>query len=925
MRLTAKFHKFMAALFFVLAAVVNFSCSADDLDDTGRRTTSYAKSTENSSLTVDEYYRTATLEVTVTTTNPDGTVNAPVKGEANAKLSANIETNPLQTAVMDKEFESPVIETSEVNGAQRVDFSIKINDGNKINGTINITKTDVYGQNYTLKVNAIEVDKQNVTVVDTKTKSSSEKARQIVTVPIKATVESVGTAETHTGVIPATLSYEQFQLKDDITIVDENATGKHTITDGKDEFVITFVTTWSDGSTTSQDFSYSAAHSFETIDHEAADVVKYNNWSVSKIYGIEAGNPAFVKEDGYFKEYTVQYLYSADHSEGTLTEKMVYMANVPQVVFTKGEVTFTFDAISPSFDETADELLDGTSERSGFELKYFRNAVTARYGNQETGVDTKVLEERKPLYKAEKAVKDIEVNSKTKAYKLNAIDYTVTYYLLYNDDTKSDLLTVTTSRPWSLTYKGYWSMSVTGTVSQSTTAIAMSKTGSEDETQNIANGSWKCTKTSYALSNTTTVDGQSKKNEWTAEVPTKMVLTLYGKEIAFDEDTPAAEAKDAAINLTDQTATSENYKFTENLNFTVGDYTTVSEGYGFVTKAVEVTVVSWDWANAWQKVEGNLTKAHVEKVYTMSDGSKKTVVRDFSFTRNSSVYTYWETTEEDNTESTGAAGWSVISSEQKTSGDWKFNEVKSQLKFGVACKGSNQTDGWNLIEANNLSVEIEGDVYTFPEMTYDAQANASQSKTSEDASKTTYTHSNTPSYTFGGYTMNLGTANGLIFVNKIVAPENHDGFFPKDWGKIKGNNNIACLASNRNEWGVGAAIEFENGSLPIFITKNGEIQIDKSLFKNGVHGAVGACYDNKGNLQIVTSAENAGSMMIWKNGGNAVNFITYSDARQIGFNWGDNHVETDHFASSIEQHDGGKWQVITFNGASYSVTLDSSF
>jgi hypothetical protein len=161
-------------------------------------------------------------------------------------------------------------------------------------------------------------------------------------------------------------------------------------------------------------------------------------------------------------------------------------------------------------------------------------------------------------------------------------------------------------------------------------------------------------------------------------------------------------------------------------------------------------------------------------------------------------------------------------------------------------------------------------------------------------------------------------------VNKANDPEGHDGFFPKDWGKIKGNNNIACLGSNRTTWGVGAAIEFENGSLPVFISKNGEIIIDKNLYQAGVHNAVGASYDNDGNLQLVTKAENQSNMMVWKNA-KTVNFITYTDAKQIGFNWGNNHVETDRFASSIEQHDGGKYQVITFSGASYSVTLDSSY
>lgn len=921
--LTAKLNHIMACLLMVFAVVFN-ACTADDLDDTGRRSTSYAKSTENSNLTVDDYSRVATLDVQVTKTDAQGNTLAPMKGEANAKLSANIETNPLQTSIMDKEFENPVINTSDVNGGQRVDFSIKINDGNKINGVINITKTSVYDNAYTLKVNAIEVDKQNVTVVDTKVKSSSEKARQIVSVPLKVTVESVGTAETHTGVIPASVQYETFQLKDDITIVDETATGKHTITDGKDEFVITFVTTWSDGSTTSQDFSYSAAHSFETIDHEAADVVKYNNWSVSKIYGIEAGNPAFVKEDGYFKEYTVQYLYSADHSEGTLTEKMVYMANVPQVVFTKGEVTFTFDAISPSFDETADELLDGTSERSGYELKYFRNAVTAKYGNQETGVDTKVLEERKPLYKAEKAVSDIIFSNAKKTYSLNKIQYDVDVVKVYNDGTKSDVEHLTTSRPWSLTYLGYWNLVATGEVSQSTDAISMSKSSASDETQNIANGSWKVTKTSYSLSNSTTVDGQTKKNEWSAEVPTRMVLTYYGKTQDFGEDKPTAEAKDVAINKTDATATQETWKFTEMLNFVVGDYTEKSEGYGFVTKAIEKTLINKYFANQNINVTNTQILASIDLIKEFSDGSKETIHRDLTVNRVFRTVSYWESTEKTNAETTASPMISLINTEAQTSGDWKFNLETRRFVCGVSLDASNQEDIWEAVDANSISVTIEGETYTFDNLNASASNSASQSKDSETSEKTTYKHSNVLSYLFGGNTNSL-TAFGLIFVNKPNEPEGHDGFFPKDWGKIKGCNRIAALKGNRTEWGVGAAIEFENGSLPIFISKNGEITIDKNLYEAGVHNAVGACYDVQGNLQLINSAENASTMMIWKKNGKSQNYITYTDARQIGFNWGNNRVETDHFSSSIEQKDGGKWQVISFSGASYSVTLDSSF
>ena len=461
MKYNAFYNKFMA--FMLVAIVALVSCTADDLDDTGRRSTSYAKSTENSNLTVDDYRRIATLNVTVTKTDAQGNTLAPMLGEANAKLAANIEQNPIQTSVMDKEFANPEITTSDINGGQLVSFVIDINDNNKINGTVTITKTSVYDNAYTLKVNAIEVDKANVTVTDTKTKSSAEKARQLVTVPLNVTVESVGTAETHTGVIPATVTYEQYQLKDDITFDHyeiDNAT--HTITNGKDDYLVNVSSVWSDGSKTSQEYKYSTTHYFNTISLE--DVyVKAFAYALSKIEGLTVGTESFVKnsEDGRFAEYQREDLYSALHNyEGNPQIKTVYFAGIPKVIFSIGEgekkVEHVFDFISASFTETADEILDATSNKTGYDMKVFRNAVTAQYGNQETGIDSKVLEERANLYKQAKAVKDIEVNSKTKAYKLNAIDYTVTYYLLYNDDTKSDLLTVTTSRPWSLTYKGYW-------------------------------------------------------------------------------------------------------------------------------------------------------------------------------------------------------------------------------------------------------------------------------------------------------------------------------------------------------------------------------------------------------------------------------------------------------------------------------------
>jgi hypothetical protein len=251
--------------------------------------------------------------------------------------------------------------------------------------------------------------------------------------------------------------------------------------------------------------------------------------------------------------------------------------------------------------------------------------------------------------------------------------------------------------------------------------------------------------------------------------------------------------------------------------------------------------------------------------------------------------------------------------------------IKSQLTFGVACANSTQTDGWNITEANNLSVDIEGDTYTFPAMDYNASANASQSKTAETENRTEYTHTNAPTYNFGGYSMNLSAASGKIFVNKVVTPESHDGYFPKSYGKIEGYNRVACKnPKNQKDWGIGVSVKFSNGSLCGFITKDGIIEWGS--FESGSTVWQGASPDANGTL-MNCNAKDASTAMKWTRE-STINMLSYSDGTISGFHNGNNTVVTSMFPGSIEQKDGGKWQNLTMAGvrdAQGRTNFDSSF
>jgi hypothetical protein len=59
-----------------------------------------------------------------------------------------------------------------------------------------------------------------------------------------------------------------------------------------------------------------------------------------------------------------------------------------------------------------------------------------------------------------------------------------------------------------------------------------------------------------------------------------------------------------------------------------------------------------------------------------------------------------------------------------------------------------------------------------------------------------------------------------------------------------------------------------------------------------------------------------------------INMLSYSDGTLMGFNDGHNTVSTSKFPGTISQHDGGKWQDISFAGvkdASGRTSFDTSF
>ena len=126
--------------------------------------------------------------------------------------------------------------------------------------------------------------------------------------------------------------------------------------------------------------------------------------------------------------------------------------------------------------------------------------------------------------------------------------------------------------------------------------------------------------------------------------------------------------------------------------------------------------------------------------------------------------------------------------------------------------------------------------------------------------------------------------------------------FPNEWGAFQNITFTATLLGNRTDWAYGWLLRFANGVLPMWVGKNANAPTrDDSLYVAGSYPNVNSIsqkYDT--NSWVAAKAEDQSNMMVWKSyNGTTWNFITYTDAKMIGFHNGNNSVFDSTFTASV--------------------------
>jgi hypothetical protein len=165
---------FNAMLLIALASLLTFvSCGQNDVGDEALRTKmEYGIDyNEKSTLNHDDEYGTANLRVEL-----DKKIGSEIEtrnADITAKCVANVETDPVETANMEKTFVSGEIIKGNVENSNAHTFTCDI----KVNGTENLIKTKVtvtpgmaWDRSYDLNVTKIAVVTNEVKIVETSKK-----------------------------------------------------------------------------------------------------------------------------------------------------------------------------------------------------------------------------------------------------------------------------------------------------------------------------------------------------------------------------------------------------------------------------------------------------------------------------------------------------------------------------------------------------------------------------------------------------------------------------------------------------------------------------------------------------------------------------------------------------------------------------------
>ncbi|MBQ8481455.1 MAG: hypothetical protein IJ532_02860 [Alphaproteobacteria bacterium] len=296
------------------------------------------------------------------------------------------------------------------------------------------------------------------------------------------------------------------------------------------------------------------------------------------------------------------------------------------------------------------------------------------------------------------------------------------------------------------------------TTAQPTAQLSASQNKSDDE--------WNWVEQTRSINASVTLNGSTQYNGWTAVDPNNIKFTRNGVTADFGTISHSTAKVTDNVTLKSTEGLTETYDYSNTISVSFGDnmQSTTAPGTIVVNKAKEVT--GHEFRNKSLVITSSDVTASLVYVTMYNDGSEDTENVSKSFPRTLNCYTNWTVNETNASVLTNSANVSLQSSDAKTDGDWSYTAEKRNITTTAQLQNSNQINGWNALDPNNIKYTRNGETCDFGSINFNAaEAGQSVNVASETATLVTYSYTDDITVTFGDNVQTI-SAPGTINVAK---------------------------------------------------------------------------------------------------------------------------------------------------------------
>ena len=467
-------------------------------------------------------------------------------------------------------------------------------------------------------------------------------------------------------------------------------------------------------------------------------------------------NGSAAKEKGYWhwteETRTISTYAHLYNGEGKLNS---WTSKVPnKVSYTREGKTHTFDVITYVIDEKG-AALNFKGEEGNFTIFDYSDVIEEKYGTY-----TQSSTAPGTLKIAKETIERYEVRNKILTVQPDNVKAICDFVTVFKGG-KESVDKVSKDFPRSLVCTTDW---------RSTEVNANEQTGQPSAKvsakQSKTDNEWSWVEETRDITAQVQLAGSTQYNGWTAKDPNNIKFTRNGITADFGNIAHSVAYVNSSATQSSSEPLSETHKYNNTISVTFGDNTqsTSAPGTIIVTKGKEVT--KHEFRNKKLVIGNNDVEASLTYVTIYNDGSEDKEDVSKKFPRTLNCYTSWNANDVNASVLTSSANVKLTGSEGKTDGNWSYTAEKRNITTTAQLQNSNQTNGWNSTDPNNIKYTRDGETCDFGNINFSAaEAGQSVNEKSSSATVTVYDYTDKVTVTFGD-NVQTSSAPGTINVAK---------------------------------------------------------------------------------------------------------------------------------------------------------------